>query len=749
MRVALATSRWLLIPLLALSCYTAQARETVGLVLAGGGARGIAHAGVIKALEEMRIPVDAVAGTSMGAVVGGLYAAGMNAQGLEQAVFTMDWAEVFKDSVPRNDRPPRRKSDDLDYPASVKAAFKDGRLSIPLGLVQGQQALQIIKSMTTDVSQIEDFDQLPIPYRAVATDIETGDAYIFDRGDLAIAMRASMSLPALLAPVEHDGRLLVDGGMAMNIPVEVGRKMGVDRLIVVDIGTPLKTREEITSLLSVSSQTMGFLTRKNSLEQLATMTDQDILIEPDLEAMGMLDFDYAQEIYKRGYETTVSLADQLRPLSLDEPAWLAYLEQKTPPVLSNPPIDYIAIRNNGPISDDIIRVRITQEVGEPLDRDQLLADIAKVYALDYWQIIDYDTVSSDKGHGLLINAEAKSWGNDKLKLGLNLSTDLSGYNEFNAGVSYLLKGVNDMGGEVYARGQIGDNIILAGEFYQPLDLRSKFFVVPYFGYEDYAVLSLGPEFDATKDIGRWRVRKFSADISAGYNLFDRTPIRLGLFRNWGEYREDQSFSGDIPEDSFNEGGVLASFQLDTLDNAFFPTSGSFFYTSYKNHLEDLGASNEFEQLSAIGQTVFSFGETQSHTLIFTGKVGLSDGASQEPQNFYQLGGLFNLSGVSQDFYSGRQMAFAMAQYEHRVSDQSFIPVDLPVYVGASIESGQLWTEKSDFSGGDLITAGSIYVAVDSPIGALYFAYGRTEDSLDALYLTLGWPFLNNNVRTGR
>ncbi len=752
MKFLLIASRYILL-LLAVSAAANQAsaaeRQSVGLVLAGGGARGIAHAGVIKALEEMRIPVDAVAGTSMGALVGGLYASGLNAEDLYRVVSNMQWEEAFEDSVDRRDAPIRRKSDDYSFASKVTFSFRQGTLSIPLGIVQGQQVRQMIKELMIDAEYIDDFDELPIPYRAVATDIESGDAYIFQQGDVVTAMRASMSLPALLAPVEHDGRLLVDGGLAMYIPVQVGQAMGMDRLIVVDIGTPLRSRDEITNLLAITDQMLGFLTRRNSIHSLEKMQEGDILISPTLEAMGMLDFDLAQDIYDRGYQAARALAPQLAHLSVDERTWEAYLAAKVLPPMPNPPIDYIAIDNDSSVSDEVIRARIQQPIGEPLDRDQLLLDIADIYALDYWEIIDYKQIQSAQGNGLLIQARAKAWGEDKLKIGLNLQTNLDSSSDINIGASYLLKGMNELGGELFAHGQIGDTLLLGAEFYQPLDIDMRYFVAPLVTLRDDDVYSLGPEYDLTEDIGSWRVRRGRLELAGGANVFDNSQVRLGLFGSYGEYDADRVATGNLPEDEFFESGALVSYRYDNLDNPFFPTEGGFFYVDYELIREDLGADNSFERWRAVVQGALSVGKDKRNTFIFTGRTGQAIDATNEPQNYYQLGGLFNLSGLSQNLLSGRNMAFVMAQYQRRMSERSVLPIDMPVYLGGSIEGGQLWTDRSDVSADDLITAGSLYLAIDSPIGPIYIAYGRSEDNLDAVYLSLGWPFLSNLQRLGR
>jgi NTE family protein len=724
-------------------------RESIGVVLAGGGARGIAHIGVLQALEELQIPVDAIAGTSMGALVGGLYATGMDAGELESVVSGMDWESAFKDSIPRADQPVRRKADDYDYPIKVNMAIKEGELSFPLGLIQGQQVRMIIKELMAEVDHIRDFDDLPIPYRAVAADIETGEAYVFAGGEIVTAMRASMSIPGLLVPVEHDGLLLVDGGVANNVPVDVARAMGAERLIVIDIGTPLKSREEIQSLVGVADQMLGFLTRKNSLEQIATLEQSDFLIRPDLGALGMLDFDDEKSTVESGYQATMAMEDQLSHLRLESREWLAYLDSKALATPTTPIVEFIAINNDSPISDDIIRARISQATGEVLDRDQLRRDIADIYALDYFEIIDFQLVDDAGRTGLQIKAREKSWGADDIKLGLNLVTDLEGASEINIGGSYRLKGLNRKGAEFYGRAQLGDTILLSGEIYQPVDVGSQFFIAPRLAYHDREIFTLGPEFDLDDAFGNWRVRDLQLEFNIGTNVFKNSELRLGLFRDRGESSVQISSSDLIEDGSFDKGGVLASWRYDNMDEIFFPRRGVFFYGEYEANLEDMGADRDYERWQVLAQTAFSFGADDRNTLILTGKTAQSMGAANEPQNYYQLGGLFNLSGLQQDAFSGRQMVFAMAQYQRRLSENSVIPLNMPVYAGFSIEGGQLASRRSELDLGDLQGAESIYLAIDSPVGPLYLAYGQSAESHRGVYIALGWPFLGQNTRIGR
>src|SRR6187455_2976813 len=265
-------------------------RLRIGLVLSGGGARGAAHIGVLKVLEENHVPVDAIAGTSMGAVVGGLYASGLSAADIERVMTSVDWQDAFRDRPARADLNFRRKLEDQTYLVKFPLGLKGGEFRLPRGLVQGQKLTQILRGLTLPVAPIADFDDLAIPFRAVATDIVTGDRVVLDHGDLTTAMRASLSAPGVFTPVESEGRMLVDGGLSSNLPVDVAREMGVDVLIVVDCGFPLLERGKLDSVATVTNQMLAILIRHNATEQRKTLGAQDVIIDPALGDFSSLDF---------------------------------------------------------------------------------------------------------------------------------------------------------------------------------------------------------------------------------------------------------------------------------------------------------------------------------------------------------------------------------------------------------------------------------------------------------------------------
>ena len=288
-------------------------RPRVCLVLSGGGARGMAHIGVLRVIEELKVPVDCIAGTSMGAVVGGLYASGMSAAQIEATMRSVNWQEAFRDAPPRRDLNFRRKQDDRNFLVRLPLGVKHYHVLLPKGFIQGQTLQETLRQLTLPFSNTTNFDELPTPFRAVATDLVTGDAVLLEKGDLSIAMRASISAPGVFAPVEYQGRLLVDGGIAENLPIDVARAMHADILIVSDVSFPLQPRDKLDTALSISNQMLAIMVRKNADHQKASLGPDDILIEPSLGTSPPTDFTIAASTILQGEAAARGLAPRLLP----------------------------------------------------------------------------------------------------------------------------------------------------------------------------------------------------------------------------------------------------------------------------------------------------------------------------------------------------------------------------------------------------------------------------------------------------
>src|SRR5882762_9390237 len=315
-------------------------RPRICLVLSGGGARGMAHIGVLKVLEDLKIPIDCIAGTSMGAIVGGLYASGMTAHDIDATMRSLDWQEAFHDAPPRRDLAFRRKQDDRNFLVRLPLGLKHGQILLPKGFIQGQKLQETLRQLTLRFSNSTDFDRLPTPFRAVATDLESGDAVLLDKGDLAIAMRASISAPGVFAPVETQGRVLVDGGLAENLPIDVARKMHADILIVSDVSFPLQARSALNSALSISNQMLAILVRKDADRQKASLSPQDILIEPNLGSTPAADFTQPTAVIARGEDAARTAIAKLSGYGVGDGAYRDYLARRAARQPGLPPIQF-------------------------------------------------------------------------------------------------------------------------------------------------------------------------------------------------------------------------------------------------------------------------------------------------------------------------------------------------------------------------------------------------------------------------
>ncbi|NWD75141.1 patatin-like phospholipase family protein [Pseudomonas gingeri] len=722
----------LLLCLLPLALQAAEApRPKIGLVLSGGAARGLAHIGVLKALEEQGIRIDAIAGTSMGAVIGGLYASGYKIDELEKLALGIDWRQALSDAPPREDIPFRRKQDDRDFLVKQQLSFHDdGSLGLPLGVIQGQNLAMLLESMLAHASGTRDFDKLPIPFRAVATDIANGEKVVFRRGHLPQVVRASMSIPAVFAPVELDGRLLVDGGMTDNIPLDVVREMGVDIAIVVDIGTPLRSRKQLATVVDVLNQSITLMTRRNSEEQLATLHRNDILIQPALASYGSTDFGRAEEIIDAGYRATRILDARLAALR-PPPNPDAELVAARAPEQRTPVINAIKIENDSKVSEAVIRYYIRQPLGEPLDLERLRIDMGTLYGLDYFEQVQYRVARKGQEHTLVISARGKRSGTDYLRLGLNLSDDMRGNSAFNIGASYRVNGINSLGGEWLSRAQIGDQQDLYSEFYQPLDTGSRYFVAPYVNLQTQNV-------DATLDndpIAQYRLERYGFGLNIGRQIANNGEIRFGIGEAWGK-ADVKIGDRSLPRVSFSEGFYALKYSFDSLDNVYFPHTGENINLTLREFDPSLGSTQRYRQWEFTLDKALSQGP---NTWILGGRYGRTLDDAEVVTSSFLLGGARQLSGFRQDSIAGQNISLMRAVYYRRLTPRAYLPLDFPLYLGASLERGRAWNNDDAFDTG-YINAASVFLGFDTPLGPLNFSYGINDDNQKALYLNLGQTF---------
>ena len=705
--------------------------ERVGLVLSGGAARGLAHIGVLKALEEQGVEIDAIAGTSMGAVVGGLYAAGYSVAELERLATQLDWQQALSDAPPRADIPFRRKQDDRDFLVKQKLSFRDdGSLGLPLGVLQGQNLAVLLEKLFARAGGENDFDQLPIPFRAVAADISTGEAVVFAQGHLALAVRASMSIPAVLTPVELDGRLLVDGGIANNIPVDIARQMGVNRVIVVDIGSPLASTESLQTVFNILNQSVALLTRRNSEAQLSTLHEQDILVQPALAGFGVTDFARAQDMMDAGYRATHAL--QWRFAGLAQPVQeQSRLPSNRKKVKQTPLITSVHIENTSKVGDEVVRYYIRQTIGEPLNIEQLQKDIGTLYGLEYFDRVEYRLRPEQAGHALLIKATDKRTGTDYLRLGLNLSDDLRGDSVFNLGASFRMNGLNRLGAEWLSRIQLGDHQELYTEFYQPLDIGSRYFVSPWLQGEVSNIKFM----EGSNPIAEYRLQRFRYGLNVGRQISTNAEIRFGVGSGWGD-ADVRVGERDLPDFSFKEGYYQLQYAFDSLDDVDFPRTGEELRVSVLQHAPELGSDERYRQWQLELNKPLSWG---ANTWIVGGRYARTLDAKEAVISSYQIGGAQQLSGYRENALAGQNVSLGRLIYYRRLTPKRAFTLGLPVYAGASLERGRVWNQINAVDSG-YINALSVFVAVDTPLGPLNLSYGVNDDDESALYLNLGRSF---------
>ncbi len=704
-------------------------RLRVGLVLGGGGARGAAHIGVLKELERLQIPVDAIVGTSMGAVVGGLYAAGVSADELEIIVMTMDWGLALSDSPRRRDLSFRRKQDDVRYPVDLELGVRDGEMVLPKGLVQGHNLDLVLQELTANVAHISNFDALPIPFRAVAANIETGEEYVMASGNLARSIRASMSVPGLIAPTLLDGNLLVDGGIVANLPVSVMRTMDVDVIIAVEVDFPLYSLEELNSAPAITEQMLTILMRRDTQRQIATLAPDDVLIQPELDTFSSSNFYDADFAIARGVEAIDDVEDRLLELAVDDETFAAYMAGRTPDPRESDTLEFVRIIHDGRLATEFLMARVGVYAGDTLDPDHLASGANRLYGLDMYEQVNYKIVDDAGSVGVEYTAVPKSWGPDFLNVGIGLQEDFDGSTAFNLSARLTKTGLNQRGAEWRTDVQLGTDLLLQSEFYQPFGSGLKYFVAPRF---DLHQNNRNVFFDG-QNTAQLRVVEGELGVDLGAELGSIGEFRLGAYTGNGKWRVK---IGDplIPDYRYDTGGIFALLQVDTFDQSRFPRTGFTTRLKWDMSRESLGADENFDKLELDILSVWSRGKSSLHAGI---SYATTFDVIDQLQAYTPMGGFLRLSGLNYGQISGPHAAIGRLIYYRQLGDYSGGLLEIPVYIGASAELGNVWLNRSDIDFDSLLTNGSLFAAFDTYFGAIYFAVGFAEGGARAYYLSIG------------
>jgi NTE family protein len=705
------------------------ARPRLGLVLSGGGARGGAHVGVLRVLEELRVPVDRIAGTSMGSIVGGLYASGKSPDEIEALLTEADWQSLALDEPPRRALPFRRKEDDRLALFPLEVGVGLGGVGLKPGISTGHKVEFVLRSWTLHTWDIESFDDLPIRFRAVASDVDTGEAVVLDRGDLARAMRASMSTPGGFTPVERDGRMLVDGGLADNLPVDVARAIGAERILAVDVGTPPRGISEKLSPVSVFNRMISVLIRQNADQAKASLLPGDLLVLPDLNGISAAAFGRIGEAVAAGEAAARAMADRLRALSVSEEEYAAYVRRlRDAGRRSRIRVDAVRLEGVPPARREALERRLRTRPGADVDQQDVAHDLARLYQEGEFEHVDFDVARGEEGTTLTFRVTPKTWGPGHLKFGLSVETAFSGDSDFSALVHYRRPEINPFGAEWKAVVGLGKPSTVFTEFYQPLHQGRVWFVAPYAEY----LLERDPTFLPTGEVELLDSERAAAGLDFGVQFGNWGEIRAGLLR--GRYRSDPVSESTFPAQRVVLGAWRLKGTLDQLDNPFFPNKGNLTSLELLVSRSGLGADDEYEKLAFSSHQYGRFGK---NTLFGWIDFGTDFGSDIPFYDEFRLGGFLNLSGFAPGELQGDVRALLTVGYDFQVRPIGTIG---GIYAGIAIQGGNAWADLESADLGDLLLSATLFLGIDMRYVPVYVGYGRTEGEVDAFYLFVGQRF---------
>ena len=716
----------------------APARPRVGLVLSGGGARGLAHVGVLKALEQQRVPVDLVVGTSMGAIIGGLYASGMSAAQIERELALVRWDEVFAARVGRRDLSQRRKEQDYELSAALEFGLRDGALRLPQAAVSGTGLEALLRRYTLPVRHARSFDALPLPFRAVATDMETGAPVVLADGDLAQALRSSMSVPGVFAPIERDGRILGDGGLVDNLPVALARRLGAEVVIAVNVGTPVGGRETLDSVVGLTAQMINILTEQNVQRSLAQLRPGDVLIRPELGRLGSGDFDKVAEFMALGHAAAQAAAPALAALTVDAAAHARWAQRHASPVQGPQRLTSVGFEGTTATRPSRVLPLLESRAGQRFDPAAAARDAQRLAASGDYLRTDYRLVPHADGEALVFQLEDKPWGPDYLRLGLDLSTDFSARAQFNVKLAHERRWLTDAGTEWRNRLNLGSEPMLATELYHPLrfaeSLERDWFVS---GWAQAERRRLGQYDSAGRESAVFDRYAGRVGVDLGRPWARRGEMRLGLVHDalWTRpVLVGAAYGGPVETTITHEFGPRLRVVDDQLDYALFPHSG------YRLEAEAavgrrLGAFDEaFYRAQASGVIARSWGR---QTLNLHLQAIASDEGGSPLVGRYTLGGFHQLSGFRPGQLSGNHLVLARATWYARLKQD--VVLTRGFFAGASLEAGNAWVVHRDISMRDLLVGTSVFLGADTGVGPMYLGLTWAPRGSVGLVFFIGRP----------
>jgi NTE family protein len=714
--------------LLAVGLASAQeARPRIGLVLGGGGARGAAHIGVLEVLERLRVPVDCVAGTSMGALIAGAWVAGKSPAQLRVAMAEADWGDMFQDNPEYSELDFRNKRTMQRFLPGSEMGIQHGGVVTPPGFLLGQKIKLFLNRLVHADRGETEIEKLPLPLSLIAADIGTGERVVYRDGSLAQAMRASMSVPGLIAPAHYRDRRLVDGGLVDNLPVgEVRSLCRAEKVIAVDVGTPPLPGDQVSGMLGVAAQFITLLTQQNVNASVATLRAGDIYIQPKLDGIASSDFERHADAIGSGRDAAQAVAAALSRLSLDEAAYAQWQRGVRGPAPALPRVDDVEIAGLIHADRALLQRHLEQHVGQPLDPVALNRDLMRAYGDGYYETVDYTVQSINGRHLLRVMPVEKSWGPDYVRFGAQLDSSLQQGAAFQLRGGYQKTWINDRGGELLVTGEVGRLAGAGVEFFQPLTVGQGWFL-------DAAAAHARERIDLYNEdqrISEYLSSQTRLDLMTGYSL-----PRLGQLRaGWRWSRATRSLQTGIDilalYRSRPASGAQVTLDLDRFDRLYFPRKGWAVQASWFEASRGGYAMQKLDLRGAVPLEDFVLGGRLSWVGSYRGELPLRDAGT--------LGGFLNLTGYSTNQFIGDHVAYAHLRAERIIGR---LPMGLrgDMRVGLALEAGKLLDPYTPMKHTDWLGSLALYLGGETPFGPVYVGLGRGRGASYNAYLFLGTP----------
>ncbi len=696
----------------------------IALVLGGGGARGAAHIGVLEVLERERIPLTCVVGTSMGGLTAGAYAAGLSPTRMREQLDKADWTDLFLDSADYSQLGFRKKRVTRRFLSGTELGVTKTGYQIKPGVISGTKIKLFFNLLVGADYNARNIEDLNLPLAIVATDIGTGEKFVFKKGSLPLAMRASMSVPGLMTPVDYESHKLVDGGLVDNLPVDVARELcNPDIIIAVNVGTELKPAEQVSSLLTITTQMIGILAKQNVAHSIASLTPNDIYLTPalgDFSAADFTEYSKAADIGKRAAEEQL---EKLKIYSVDEPTYAAWRNEKNNPPRDPVHIDQIVISPLQHQSPDYVAKHIQQKTDTTFNREQLEQDLIRVYGDGFYENVDYNIETRNKKNILNIDVQETTWSSDYFTFGFDINNEYRRDTNFDLRVAYRSTWLNKYGGEFFGTVDIGSNPGVEAEFYQPLNPQQTYFIQPSY-YRRSEVIDI---YNTNKKIAEYDVSRNYSEIALGRNLGIYGQAKI----SWREY--DIKSTSDVSEvnlGNFHDkyGGGLFDIFIDQRNRLHFPSRGWSGHLSYfDSERQGYGKlSSEFN--FAIPIRDFVLASRTSYTRSTYGILPFADAA--------YVGGFLNLSA-----YASNQIIADNALYTHlraeRIIGRMPLGFSGDLRLGLGLEGAKLKNAYTFTTDDEWLNSAVIYLGGETPLGPAYLGVGFSEDQRFNIYMQIG------------